>query len=758
MSTRYNTGNPIESTDVRDMSDNAKNFDEFSNSTSDSFTDRLGRDRQTIEGAIRKAGFRPASFDFVTGGTLVSGDRNKAVFNPAPSGDNNWYAWQGAFPKIVAPNSTPATSGGLGDNAWKPVTNNIIAPTVRESIRRSYADEGYNVVGTFQRGFLLVNTNDVGIDEATGKGYTGPAGSVPAGTDPTGGGFVDVSRSTRVTISPLMFGAVGDGVVDDSDAVNSAFDFLRQQMSSTSVSFDINGGGLTYRCTKPINATLLTSWGWAINDLAIYSEAAGKIAIEMTGSRGGRWEGLLVVGSKDHSPAIGIAVARGVIPGSLFCDNTSYRDCTVEGYFTSCAAYFYGQETSTYDHCRFWNSSRTGRAAIHTGQSLFVMPWTYVEPTTGPQSFINNKYSNMDYRYAAEFVEDVIAVSKTNPCVITLSSNRFNVGDYVCTWLINSIPALTNRYYQISAVNGNQITLAGVDGTAFPTFSGSGFIVPAQEQPTVYLGRGEQHHFDTSYIVAFGAPNLQFDFADQYHRPRSIWLDVLFEGAASPCHVAFTNVGTPKEIYDFKLSTYNAHSLYSIMQSDGPSNGVVFYGFDVTAQNVSVPNAVTLFDADTKFGIFDADLSLINTGMFNADGFAGSLVGKVSYLDGSTRYYNVKLGSSGDGSYTPTVTVQAGALGSYTVTGSSKAIGDLVFFSVSIVVANNGTASGDVKFTLPYNATVAATFAGRETATSGKMLQGFCAANSKIVVVRDVANAYPIGSSGTIIISGCYAR
>ena len=84
MSTRYNTGNPIESTDVRDMSDNAKNFDEFSNSMSDSFTDRIGRDRQTIEGSIRKAGFQPASFDFAAGGTLVSGDRNKSVFNPEP--------------------------------------------------------------------------------------------------------------------------------------------------------------------------------------------------------------------------------------------------------------------------------------------------------------------------------------------------------------------------------------------------------------------------------------------------------------------------------------------------------------------------------------------------------------------------------------------------------------------------------------------------------------------------------------------------
>jgi len=200
MSTRYNTGNPIESADVRDMSDNAKNFDEFSNSMSDLFTDRLGRDRQTIEGSIRKTGFQPASFDFVTGGTLFSGDRNKAVFNPEPSGDNNWYAWQGAFPKVISPNSTPETSGGLVEGAWKPVTNNILAPTVRESIRRSYQEAGLNLVGgSFQAGFTFSGDNDVALDEATGKSFSGPTGTYPAGTSTAG--FIDKSKILKNTLA-----------------------------------------------------------------------------------------------------------------------------------------------------------------------------------------------------------------------------------------------------------------------------------------------------------------------------------------------------------------------------------------------------------------------------------------------------------------------------------------------------------------------------------------------------------------------------
>jgi len=89
MSTRYNTGNPIESTDVRDMSDNAKNFDEFSNSQLPNFQDRFGVQRETISGiksradyvinqieidganAVEAVGFERGAGDFVTGFTVM---------------------------------------------------------------------------------------------------------------------------------------------------------------------------------------------------------------------------------------------------------------------------------------------------------------------------------------------------------------------------------------------------------------------------------------------------------------------------------------------------------------------------------------------------------------------------------------------------------------------------------------------------------------------------------------------------------------
>ncbi len=222
---RYNTQNPIGSDDVRDMSDNAKNLDEFSLSTQPTFNDRLGVARKTIPSLIHQAeqdiyyavinaGFQPAPFDFVTGGTLVSGDRNKAVFNPSPNGDNNWYAWQGVFPKVISPSSTPESSGGLGDGAWRPVTNNVLHPTITDLARRSYAVAGFFLVqGSFSSGGVLSGEYDAMLDESTGKAFSwsGPfPKTVSAGTSSSSPGFTDVSHFSGPTLNIEQFGAKAD--------------------------------------------------------------------------------------------------------------------------------------------------------------------------------------------------------------------------------------------------------------------------------------------------------------------------------------------------------------------------------------------------------------------------------------------------------------------------------------------------------------------------------------------------------------------
>lgn len=212
MSTRYNTGNPIESTDVRDMSDNAKNLDLFSNSSDMAFDDRFGVERKTIHGMNSEFNSQVLNMGFTRIGTFASGatltnPRQTLLWDVANGGDGQEYGWSGTFPKIVHPSSTPSSTGGIAVGAWMSRFDPELKVQVREALRRSYAEAGYHLVaGSFEAGGTLVNANDVLLNDASGVAYSYsgvlpkavPPGSTPSGTggvSPTGS-WVDVGDAT----------------------------------------------------------------------------------------------------------------------------------------------------------------------------------------------------------------------------------------------------------------------------------------------------------------------------------------------------------------------------------------------------------------------------------------------------------------------------------------------------------------------------------------------------------------------------------
>lgn len=111
----FNTGNPIGSTDARDRSDNSENLDLAVNSLSQTFVDRLGVTRDTLEGIYQKSAYyRAGTFD--AGYTLTNSRQTLAYGNIE-------YSWSGSFPKVIAAGSTPATAGGIGTLLWVDRTN-----------------------------------------------------------------------------------------------------------------------------------------------------------------------------------------------------------------------------------------------------------------------------------------------------------------------------------------------------------------------------------------------------------------------------------------------------------------------------------------------------------------------------------------------------------------------------------------------------------------------------------------------------------
>lgn len=339
MSTRYNTGNPIESTDVRDMSDNAKNFDDFANSKSNEFTDRFGVERKTIHGMNSQFDSNILNMGFTRVGTFAAGatltnPRQTLLWDVADGGDGHEYGWSGAFPKIVPATSTPASTGGISVGAWISRFDPELRIQVREALRRSYAEAGYNLVdGSFEAGGAVTAVTDVLLYETEGKAYSWggvtpknvPAGSTPASSGGIGAAaWIDRSSAKnafiqdgpdavhrtaqdkmRDIIDARDFGALFDGVNDDTDGINKAIK-SKGPSSWLTVQFPSGGKG-------KILGTVLIPTGVRIDMNGCRINGSGTNVM----FESGKWSGGDVVSNFADAPQESLIVDAGVGNGLI---------------------------------------------------------------------------------------------------------------------------------------------------------------------------------------------------------------------------------------------------------------------------------------------------------------------------------------------------------------------------------------------------------------------------------------------------------
>lgn len=136
-----------------------------------------GQTQKTLPAVLRDAGFSPVSWDFSTGGTLSVNDRNKVVYDPV---SKTWYSYAGTLPVVV-----PAGFNPVGNANWKPQTD----PNLRDDLAS----------GSDGKGDYLISVNQPGT----------------SGTPRT------QHEKNADIISVKDFGAVGDGVVDDTAALTA---------------------------------------------------------------------------------------------------------------------------------------------------------------------------------------------------------------------------------------------------------------------------------------------------------------------------------------------------------------------------------------------------------------------------------------------------------------------------------------------------------------------------------------------------------
>lgn len=186
--TTYNTGNPIGSTDARDLYDNAQVFDNFANGGASSYADRLGVTRRSLAGIDAAADNVLNSIGYAVPVAYASGI---SLTMTSQTVDYNGV--------IYAPKSSalPFTTSSWGVDSAK---------------------------------FRAVQVTDADLITYT-----------PAGT---GAVATTVQTKLRDSVSVKDFGAVGNGTTDDTAAVHAAITYAKGRRGSV---FFPSG---TYRVTS----------------------------------------------------------------------------------------------------------------------------------------------------------------------------------------------------------------------------------------------------------------------------------------------------------------------------------------------------------------------------------------------------------------------------------------------------------------------------------------------------------------------------
>ena len=218
----FNTGNPIGSTDARDLSDNAENFDKALGSLGATWKDRFGVTRDSFEGRLAKGSFYRVG-TFAAGYTLTN-MRQTLEYN------GNEYSWAGTFPKVVAAGLDPSITPGFinrSDESLRRELNVIIKKFASVS---SMINDTSLAIGNIVETIAYHDGWSTSIEKPKGGcKYEIVPSSIGV---PDGGSIILLTNGLHAKalisneVDLYVFGAKGDNSTDDYQAVQAAINYI----------------------------------------------------------------------------------------------------------------------------------------------------------------------------------------------------------------------------------------------------------------------------------------------------------------------------------------------------------------------------------------------------------------------------------------------------------------------------------------------------------------------------------------------------
>ncbi len=607
-------------------------------------------------------------------------------------------------------------------------------------------------------GLFLWKTGDYSalVTSDPGQGLYIASSSVAS----TGGCWV---RQYGSSITPKFWGAVADGVTDDSAAFAAMMAFIRTDIAANTggkgggpaIKVDLTG---KYACCN-IDMTNMQAWNLSFEGGLIIANQAGKPIFDTVGSRGLTFRNIFFWSPSTVLAKCAIQSARStVIP---YCDVRTYDTVHAAGYWATAAVLIYGEESSLHSHCHYWNYNAAGRCAIFEGFDTFPVASDYATAMTGATSFINQTYDTCLFMYIpTPQTYTISGISKAASAVVTANGHAFQIGDKVVFYNIGGMIEMEDAVGTVSAVTTNAFTV-NINSSAFTTFSGSGTASRAQGASSVYLSRAEGHKFINCYATSFGHYQLELAFPDATAAQiSSCTFDFLFEGFGNPSHININGAVSPVTLKSCEFEIYDTHAYNALFRTNiAIADNVIFSGGEINVVNHSHKSNLALFDTPANYAWQGGDIYYPFMPTFGAT-FTGKFFDRSVNLP---TIRNAHFDNSLNGAYTPaSVTASSGTITTVgTKSGSKYVMDDWVDVFIRADTTTNGTGAGAIIITLPHQAAASGGpwfLYGKELAVGGKMLVGLINAGDTTVSVTNYDNTYPASNGASMRLNGRYRK